>query len=558
MSRCSRDSHGLADLEVIVLTGSAYSHAYAFLFAFVLKHHWLSLSATIQMLATACKYSHSSFSKARKFNASCRQDSVKQRFLKCAKSEEQCGKSRDVQCGNATRRWSFLFFHVHLGTHIIRFDALIYQYCHQDCLNIILISTRILSPLFLMPIYLSADFQCSGLFAGMRLDSVRDLAASLWKSLLACAVIVICHVVSCTMSFRGVDSSHVGQNRNRHSGARATILLDHTPSSWNKSTLTFQEACSLYKARLDMLAGTSGAVVVKNTTQLRHWLQAKGKDPVVLGSAGTHLHAKIACKNGSGRQGARSSLPSTSALMLASCGAQSYSLRVNEHPQHTFATWLLDLKADADKRGLSSEVVARAFEALVEPIRQPRVSIDSSTREKSDQPTTLLRDYIRQMVPQRVARGVELLGKHEELLLDIHRAYGVPPELVLSIWGIETNYGSYMGEHDVIQALVNQAFGLDGTPLGTYFRGEVLSALELIQDGSISIGVKGSYAGAFGQCQFMPSSYQAFAVDHDNDGFRDIFTSVPDTFASIANFLILHGYTSGSPYGTLATFEKEV
>lgn len=148
----------------------------------------------------------------------------------------------------------------------------------------------------------------------------------------------------------------------------------------------------------------------------------------------------------------------------------------------------------------------------------------------------------------RVTRGRELLQEHGPVLRHIEARYGVDRNAVLAIWGMETNYGGFMGRHNVIQALATLAYAAPRRQ--SFWRRELLTALEIVQDGHVRFqDMEGSWAGAMGHTQFMPSSWKAYAADYDGNGKRDIWTSVPDALASTARYLKLHGWQTGKTWG---------
>jgi membrane-bound lytic murein transglycosylase B len=161
-------------------------------------------------------------------------------------------------------------------------------------------------------------------------------------------------------------------------------------------------------------------------------------------------------------------------------------------------------------------------------------------------------EYLRRRVtPERVQRARDLRAEHREVLDRVKEAYGVPPAIVVSIWGLESRFGEHRGEIPVFQALATLAWEGRRAP---FFRAQLYDALRIVDRGHIdAASMKGSWAGAMGQPQFMPSSYLAYAVDFDGDGRRDIWASPADTFASIANYLAKHGWSGGEPWG----FEAE-
>lgn len=204
----------------------------------------------------------------------------------------------------------------------------------------------------------------------------------------------------------------------------------------------------------------------------------------------------------------------------------------------SFATWLTEFKKEARKEGISDKTLKEAF-AKTKPI--PRV-IELDRK----QPETMLtlEEYLEKIVTvTRIETGREMLAKHRSLLTGIGEEYDVEPEFIVALWGIETNYGGNTGSYSTIDALATLAH--DGRR-SSFFRKELLNALKIIENDHISAtDMRGSWAGAMGQCQFMPSSFLSYAVDYDNDGKHDIWGTLPDVFASIANYLRKVGWKKG-------------
>ncbi|MBO0346987.1 lytic murein transglycosylase [Roseibium sp. CAU 1637] len=148
----------------------------------------------------------------------------------------------------------------------------------------------------------------------------------------------------------------------------------------------------------------------------------------------------------------------------------------------------------------------------------------------------------------RVSRGRELLDEYASVLSKIEARYGVDREAVLAIWGMETNYGTFKGKHNVIRALATLAYAAPRR--SSFWERELIKALGIVQAGHVRFqDMEGSWAGAMGHTQFMPTSWQAYAADYDGDGRRDIWTSVPDALASTANYLSEHGWQTGKTWG---------
>lgn len=157
-------------------------------------------------------------------------------------------------------------------------------------------------------------------------------------------------------------------------------------------------------------------------------------------------------------------------------------------------------------------------------------------------------DYLAVLVDdERVADGRAAYLKWKDVLAQIEQQTGVAPNIVIGVWGVESNFGQNLGGRPLVQSLATlSCFGRRKT----YFRGEFASALRILQEGHIELSkLSGSWAGAFGQTQFMPSTFFRSAVDFDGDGRRDIVDSVPDALASTAKFLQNAGYRRGEPWG---------
>lgn len=236
---------------------------------------------------------------------------------------------------------------------------------------------------------------------------------------------------------------------------------------------------------------------------------------------------------------------------MAACAALFGALLMGgamaqEDGAESFVEWREGVRSEALGLGISAAIFDAAF-ADVEPI--PRViELDRSQPEV----TLTFDQYVERVVPEsRVAKGRKLLAKHRDLLEPIGRKYGVPPRFIVALWGIETNFGQYLGGFPVIASLATLAY--DGRR-SAYFRQELLHALRILEDGHITPeAMMGSWAGAMGQSQFMPSSFVNYAVDHDGDGRRDIWGTQGDIFASAANYLAQAGWRAGETWGRRVT-----
>ena len=215
---------------------------------------------------------------------------------------------------------------------------------------------------------------------------------------------------------------------------------------------------------------------------------------------------------------------------------------VTDAEAEDFAAWLTAFRQEAVAEGISAETLEAVLPGLT---FQPRV-VELDRRQPEG--TLTYAEYLsRVLPPARVNRGKRLLRKHRALLVEIGDAYGVQPRFIVALWGIESDFGRVTGGFPVLDALATLAF--DGRR-GEFFRGQLLEALRIVDDGHIQPDdMLGSWAGAMGQSQFMPSSFQQFAVDHDGDGRRDIWGTLPDVFASAANYLASAGWQHDQTWG---------
>ena len=174
--------------------------------------------------------------------------------------------------------------------------------------------------------------------------------------------------------------------------------------------------------------------------------------------------------------------------------------------------------------------------------RQSRV-LDAIARPAEAKPWHQYRSIF--LTPKRISNGVEFWDLNEEILGRAEHVYGVPPEIIVAIIGVETFYGRRTGRFPVFDTLTT--LGFDYPPRSKFFRGELEHFLQLAREESLDlVSVKGSYAGAMGQGQFIPSSYRAYAVDFDDDGRRDLWGSNADAIGSVANYFKRHGWNTGS------------
>ena len=207
-----------------------------------------------------------------------------------------------------------------------------------------------------------------------------------------------------------------------------------------------------------------------------------------------------------------------------------------------FGDWLRDLKTDARAAGISPRTLDAAL-AGVTPL--PKViELD----RKQPEFTLTFQEYLDRVVAQRrIELGRDRLAQRRPLLEQVAQRYGVAPRYIVALWGIESDYGQQTGGFSVVASLATLAY--DGRR-SSYFRGELLDALRILDHGDVTpAAMKGSWAGAMGQSQFMPSAFLRYAVDFNGDGRRDIWSDGPDLFASIANYLVQFGWHPDQGWG---------
>ena len=207
-----------------------------------------------------------------------------------------------------------------------------------------------------------------------------------------------------------------------------------------------------------------------------------------------------------------------------------------------FSAFIERLWPQARARGVSRATFDVAFRGIT-----PDAEVITLTKKQSEFVKPIW-DYLATATSSaRLERGMRLTRENEQALAAVEARYGVDRSVILGVWGMETNFGGYTGGKDVIRSLATLAsIGYRGT----YFRDELINALLILEQRHVARSdFKGSWAGAMGQTQFMPSSFGRFAVDFDGDGHKDIWKSVPDALASTANYLKENGWRSGQPWG---------
>ncbi|OOE70888.1 lytic murein transglycosylase [Salinivibrio kushneri] len=207
-----------------------------------------------------------------------------------------------------------------------------------------------------------------------------------------------------------------------------------------------------------------------------------------------------------------------------------------------FEQYVTTLKAEAREAGISDALLERAFKDV--EYHERAVSSDRNQPERR----LTLDEYIPRAVPDwKVAQAKQLYREHYDTLKAIGEQYQVQPRFIVALWGVESNFGKLQGSYNVIEALSTLAF--DGRR-EAFFRKETMAALTILEQGHIAPeAMKGSWAGAMGQCQFMPSSFINYAVDGNQDGKKDIWQTEADVFASAANYLKKAGWDDTYTWG---------
>ena len=217
-------------------------------------------------------------------------------------------------------------------------------------------------------------------------------------------------------------------------------------------------------------------------------------------------------------------------LFLASCAAVQAQEKRTQEEQIEFQDWLAAVITEAREQGIREDIIEQVLSSVT-PIPQ----VISNDRNQAEFTETFEQYRDKRVTPWRIETGRARLKEHRELLQRVAAHYGVEPRFIVAFWGVETNFGSFTGGTDVVRALVTLAYD---PRRADYFRRELFAALQILNEGHINYAdMKGSWAGAMGQSQFMPTSFLRYAQDFDGDGRRDIWNSEADVFASIANYL---------------------
>jgi len=230
--------------------------------------------------------------------------------------------------------------------------------------------------------------------------------------------------------------------------------------------------------------------------------------------------------------------------LLATSGAAGAAAEAS------FQSCVSRLQQEARAAGVSGEVAQRTLASA--ELREGVIELDRSQPEFTKPFGTYLNERVTE---QRVARGRRLLEEHGALLDRIYRDYGVAPRYLVAFWGMETHFGSHFGNIDVFDSLTTLACD---ERRSEFFTEQLIAALSIVEGAALDpTKMRGSWAGAMGHVQFMPTVFQRYAVDYDGDGSRDLWNSVPDAMASAARFLSEMGWEQGWRWGREVTLPPD-
>jgi lytic murein transglycosylase len=209
-----------------------------------------------------------------------------------------------------------------------------------------------------------------------------------------------------------------------------------------------------------------------------------------------------------------------------------------------FNAFVAAMSREAAAQGVSSAVIGQAFAGIT----QDQAVLAFDRRQRGTFRKTFEEYVATRVGATRIKRGQQLLQRHAQLLARIEQRFGVPKEIIVAIWGLESDFGTGdLGKLPVVRVVTTMAHDCRRTEL---FQGEVLAALKILQRGDLTMkDLIGAYAGEIGQTQFLPSSYIKYGVDFDGNGHVDLRHSIPDVLASTANLLKTSGFKMGQPFG---------
>ena len=205
-----------------------------------------------------------------------------------------------------------------------------------------------------------------------------------------------------------------------------------------------------------------------------------------------------------------------------------------------FDAWLADFKTEAASKGISQATLSAGLNGVT--LDQSVISRDHSQKVFSQ----TFEEFSGRMIPPRLTRGANMMKQYGSVLSRIEQTYGVPGEVLVAIWGLETDFGVNTGKFPTIRSLATLAYDCRR---GDEFRAELMDALRIVDRGDLAPNeMRGAWAGEIGQTQFMPSSWMKYAVDFDGNGKRDLMHNAPDVLASTANYLAGYGWQHGKDW----------
>jgi lytic murein transglycosylase len=224
---------------------------------------------------------------------------------------------------------------------------------------------------------------------------------------------------------------------------------------------------------------------------------------------------------------AASALPG--AALAAACGDDASGFRA----------WVDDFRGDARAQGLSARTVA-----ALDTVKYSTATIRLDRNQKVFKQS--FAQFSERMITPRLRRAKQIIDRNAGLLAKVESQFGVPKEMVVAIWGLETDFGAVRNSHSILSAVATLAYDCRRSD---FFRGQLVDALRVVERGDLTPAqMVGGLHGEIGQTQFLPSSYVAYAVDFDGDGRADLIRSTADVLASTANFLKGHGWQAGQPW----------
>jgi membrane-bound lytic murein transglycosylase B len=218
---------------------------------------------------------------------------------------------------------------------------------------------------------------------------------------------------------------------------------------------------------------------------------------------------------------------------------------------HNFSQWLADFKQEAAEQGISQEVLHDAFDYM----QEPQEEIIKQDRKQPEKTITFPQYQHNIVTEKKIQAARQHWQENKELLDQIEKTYGVPAPILLALWGIESNFGEHQGDTALVESLTTLAYDHRRSQ---FFRKQLIAALKIIQDQHMHADdLTGSWAGAMGQIQFMPTSYLDYAVDFNNDGKKDIWQNTGDALASMANYLHQKGWNPNSVWGVAVVLPSD-